>query len=245
MTATLLVFATVWQTGCSKPSVPKSTSPAVSDKQPATRHEVKKTTLPTTDAEQPTNKHSPGSLQLSESDLARSSWENPFLPRLWSNDGWQINEDSMICESNIGQSATFLRPYRNVVIECRFSRSNKNATATEDDSPIEFEIRLLNRDSNRWVSLSLSPADITLTESVDGANANVRPIRETARTTGDDSSEVAVRLTLTPNRLLVSVDGQMKINVTRPGPIMMADCLAQFVVPKADIELSDLRFEGD
>ena len=186
-------------------------------------------------------------LQLTEADLARTSWENPFRPRLWSSGNWRIAENSMICYSDSGQPATFLRPYRSVVIECRFSRTkeNESETATEEHMPIECEIRLINRNSNRWVSLSLRPTHITLAESADGANSTMRTLRETDRSSGDSISEVVVRLTLTPNRLLVTVDGQMKINATRPGSIMMVDCLAQFVVLKRNIVLSDVRFEGD
>jgi hypothetical protein len=185
--------------------------------------------------------------QLTEADLARTSWENPFRSRLWSCKGWRIDENSMTCESDSGQPATFLRPYRSVVIECRFSRTKRNEseTANEEDVPIECEIRLLNSDSNRCVSLSLRPADIILTESADGANSTMRTLRVTDRSSGDSLSDVVVRLTLTPNRLLVAVDGQMKINVTRPGTIMMDDCFAQFVVSESNIVLSDVRFEGD
>ncbi|MDG2358465.1 MAG: hypothetical protein P8M20_02310 [Planctomycetaceae bacterium] len=186
-------------------------------------------------------------LQLTEADLARTSWENPFRPRLWSSENWRIAENSMICDSDSGQPATFFRPYRSVVIECRFSRTkeNESETATEEHMPIECEIRLINRNSNRWVSLSLRPTHITLAESADGANSTMRTLRETDRSSGDSISEVVVRLTLTPNRLLVTVDGQLKINATRPGSIMMVDCLAQFVVLKRNIVLSDVRFEGD
>ena len=185
--------------------------------------------------------------QLTDADLARTSWENPFRSRLWSSKDWRIDEKSMTCDSDSGQPATFLRPYRSVVIECRFSRTkeNQSETATEENMPIECEIRLINRNSNRWVSLSLRPTHITLAESADGANSTMRTLRETDRSSGDSISEVVVRLTLTPNRLLVTVDGQLKINATRPGSIMMVDCLAQFVVLKRNIVLSDVRFEGD
>jgi hypothetical protein len=247
MTSTLLVFATVLESGCSKRSAPETAPPVLSDEQPPPHNEAKTTASPIVDIDPATNKQPLEFLQLPESDLARNSWENPFRPRLWSNDGWRINEDSMICESDSGQPATFLRPYRSVIVECRFSRAkeNESETATEENEPIECELRLLNRDSNRWATLSLSPASITLTESADGANATVRTLRETDRTSGDDLSDVVVRLTLTPNRLLVAVNGQMKMNVARPGSIMMTDCLAQFVVSKADITISGLRFEGD
>lgn len=193
------------------------------------------------------NDNTSAKTQLTEADLARTSWENPFRSRLWSSKDWRIDENSMTCDSDSGQPATFLRPYRSVVIECRFSRTkeNESETATEENMPIECEIRLLNRNSNRWASLSLRPTNITLTESADGANSTMRTLRETDRSSGDSLSEVVVRLTLTPNRLLVTVDGQIKINATRPASIMMVDCLAQFVVLNRNIVLSDVRFEGD
>ncbi|MFT5323577.1 MAG: hypothetical protein ACI8P0_001427 [Planctomycetaceae bacterium] len=247
VSSTLLVFATVLESGCSKRSVPETAPPVVSNEQPTRQVEGEETASPIVNAEPAPGKQPLDFSLLPESDLARSSWENPFRLRLWSNDGWRINVDSMTCESDSEQPATFLRPYRSVVIECRFSRATEieTKTAAEENLPIDCEIRLLSRDSNRWASLSLSSASITLTESVDGANATVRTLRETDRITGDGPSDVKLRLTLTPNRLLVAVDGQMKINVARPGSIMMTDCLAQFIASKADIELSDLRFEGD
>ena len=242
MTWTLLVFATVLGTGCPRQPVREKARQEISPEHST----PKDRTAPAAKVE-PANNDQPSEFsELIESDLERSSWENPFHPRLWSSDGWWIDEDSMASESDSGQPATFLRPYRNVVIECRFSKATEDRTKTvQERSPIECELRLLSRDSNRWTSLLLGPGDIVLAESVDGANTTVRTLRKTERATGDDPLEAGIRLTLTPNRLLVAVDGQMRINVARPGSIMMSDCLAQFVVSEASIELSDLRFEGD
>ncbi|MGZ0171821.1 MAG: hypothetical protein ACKVHE_19945 [Planctomycetales bacterium] len=250
MTATLLAFATVLESGCSKWSAPETDPPAVSDEQSPPHDEAKNTASSITNVEPAIGNQPLDFSQLPESDLARSSWENPFRPRLWSSDGWRINEDSMICESDSGHAATFLRPYRNVVIECRFSPSGEVTEALEQ-APFGFEIRLLNQSTQRSTNLWLNTDSVSLSETQDPTQPVSLPlwgsllIRDVARGDNGDQDEVNIRLTLTPNRLLVAVDGQMKINVTRPGSIRMADCLAQFVVSKADIELSDLRFEGD
>lgn len=247
MILTLLAFATVLVSGCSKRSTSESAPPAIPGERPRLHEETTASSSPIVNVESEIDEQPLQLTQLSETDLARSSWENPFRPRLWSSEGWLINEDSMVCESDSGQPATFLRPYRSVVVECRFSRTrgDESESAPEENGPIECELRLLNSDSNRWATLSLNSTSITLTESVDGANSTVQTLRETDRASGDDFSDVVVRLSLTPNRLLVAVDGQMKINVNRPVSIMMADCLAQFVASKAGTKLSDLRFEGD
>lgn len=245
--STLLVFATVLASGCSNRSASKTSPSVISDEQPRLHKEIKVAPSPIVNVEPEIDEQPLKFPQLPESDLARSSWENPFRPRLWSSEGWGLNEDSMTCDSDSRQPATFLRPYRSVVVECQFSRAKENESDTEtgETVPVECELRLLNRDSNRWASLSLNSASVTLTESVDGSNATTQILRETDRTSGGNFSDVVVRLTLTPNRLLVAVDGQMKINVNRPSSIVMADCLAQFVVSKADTKVSDLRFEGD
>ncbi len=182
--------------------------------------------------------------QLSDADLARTSWENPFRPRLWACDGWKINEDSMTSESELPQPATFLRPYRNVVVECRFSRSGE-VDSPSDLPPIEFELRLRNRDSQRLAILSHTSGKITLSESDGEASSAKRPLREYTQAVSSDSQDVEVRLTMTPNRILVVVNGQMRINSPRPTSVLNADCLPQFMVREPGIALTDVRFEGD
>jgi hypothetical protein len=184
--------------------------------------------------------------QLTESDLARTSWEDPFRARLWSCEGWRIDEKSMTSGGDAGQAATFLRPYRNAVIECRVSTSTV-AVSEPNRTPVGIEIRLLNQSTQQWTSLSLSLESITLAESKSGVGAlsKLRRLRSVAREAGNDPSEVEIRLTVTPNRVLVAVDGQMKINAARPASIRNTECLAQFIVHDEGATLSDLRFEGD
>lgn len=181
---------------------------------------------------------------LSDADLARTSWENPFRPRLWSGDGWKINKDSMTSESESPQPATFLRPYRNVVIECRFSRSGE-ADSPEDMPPIEFELQLRNRDTQCLTILSHISGKLTLSETGGEALSAQRPLRESSLAFSSDSHDVKVRLTMTPNRILVVVNGQMRINSPRPTSVLNAECLSQFIVHEAGVTLTDVRFEGD
>lgn len=243
MTTTPLIFATLLGTGCSKWSASEATPPAVSNEQSSLGENAKTSQSPVVNVEPAISKQPTEFSQLSESDLVRSSWENPFHPRLWNCDGWRMDENSMATTSESPPPATFLRPYRNVVVECRFGTTAAVA-ASSNESSVECEIRLLNQSTQQWTSLSVNSNRVTLAETR-GKSPALRTLRETARSDTGDNSKVDVRLTLTPNRILVAVDGQMKININRPGSIMMADCLAQFVVAKADLELSELRFEGD
>ena len=182
--------------------------------------------------------------QLSEAELARSSWQNPFRPALWSCGGWRIDDDSMTSETETPQPATFLRPYRNVVIECRFSRKGEVAPSN-DQPPIEFELRLFNRNTHRWTSLSHASGRVTLSESGNDTLSAQRPLRESGDVANSDAQELDVRLTMTPNRILVAINGQMRINSPRPTSILNAECLPQFVIYQAGVSVTDIRFEGD
>ena len=182
--------------------------------------------------------------QLSEAELTRSSWQNPFRPTLWSCDGWRVDEDSMTSETESSHPATFLRPYRNVVIECRFSR-NGEVDPPKDHPPIEFELRLFNRDTQRWTSLSHNSGKLTLSESGAEASSRQQPLRESTNAVNGDTQNLDVRLTVTPNRILVAINGQMRINSPRPTSILNAECLPQFVIYQPGVSLTDLRFEGD
>ena len=182
--------------------------------------------------------------QLSEADLARSSWENPFLPHLWSCEGWTIEADAMTCESGTALPATFLRPYRNGVIECRLSRSVDDASV-EELSPIEFELRLLNLDTRRWAALSHASDKVTLSESQKDETQTQPPLRASSDIINNESKNIDVRLTMTPNRILVAINGQIRINSRRPASILNAECLSQFVVRERGVTISDVRFEGD
>lgn len=181
---------------------------------------------------------------LSEADLARSSWEDPFRPRLWSYEGWRMGEDSMTCESEILQPATFLRPYRNIVIECQFSRM-ADVDSPADAPPIEFELRLLNRNTQRWTSLSQLYGQLTLSESGNEASSGPQSLRKSTNDVDDDTQEVNVRLTMTPNRILVAINGQRRMNLPRPTSTLNAECLCQFIGYTPGITVTNLRFEGD
>lgn len=233
--------------GCSDSSKAERNSPTVSSLPTPDQGTPELSTVPAIDVANSESEEPKGLLEfglLSDADLARTSWENPFRPRLWACDGWRINEDSMTSESESPQPATFLRPYRNVVIECRFSRSGE-VDSPEGLPPIEFELRLRNRNSQRLAILSHTSGKITLSESDGEASSAKRPLREYTQAVSGDSQDVEVRLTMTPNRILVVVNGQMRINSPRPTFVLNADCLSQFMVREPGIALTDVRFEGD
>lgn len=196
----------------------------------------------TTEPDEPKGSFKDG--HLSEADLARTSWENPFRPQLWSCDGWRIDENSMTSETETLHPATFLRPYRNVVIECRFSR-RAEVDSPEDIPPIEFEMRLRNRDTQRQAILSHTSGKVTLSESGNEVSSEQRPLRESTNADNSDTQDVELRLTMTPNRILVVINGQMRINSPRPASILNAECVSQFVAHEPGVTLSDVRFEGD
>lgn len=233
--------------------------PGCSDSSKAERDQPPVSSLPTSDQDTPEHSSVPAKDvansepkestvlveygQLSDADLARTSWENPFRPRLWACDGWKINEDSMTSEADTRQPATFLRPYRNVVIECRFSRSGE-VDSPSDMPPIEFELQLRNRETQSRTILSHTSGKLTLSESDGEASSAQRPLRESTLAVSSDSQDVEVRLTMTPNRILVMVDGQMRINSPRPTSVLNAECLSQFIVHEPGVTLTDVRFEG-
>jgi len=187
---------------------------------------------------------------LSNAELARSSWENPFLPRLWSGEGWRTSKDSMTCESESSQPATFLRPYRNVVIECQLSWPVSATTPSPQPPPIEFEVRMLDRNTGGWAALTVDSDEIELSEvelsETDGkTRTSFKSLRRAANDIDRNEPKISVRMTMTPNRVLVAINGQMKINSPRPGSIMNTECLTQFVAKQPGTRISELRFEGD
>jgi len=233
--------------GCSRSSTAERDVPTISSMptsdQDTTEHSADPSKdVATTNSDEPRDSFDYG--LLSEADLARTSWENPFRPQLWSCDGWRIDENSMTSETETLHPATFLRPYRNVVIECRFSRSDEVASL-EESVPIEFELRLLNRDTQRQAILSHTSGKVTLKESGGEVSSAQRPLRESTMAFNRDSQDVEVRLTMTPNRILVVIDGRMRINSPRPTSILNAECVLQFVAHEPGITISEVRLEGD
>jgi hypothetical protein len=182
---------------------------------------------------------------LSEDDLARSSWENPFRPRLWSSEGWRIGEKSMVSESEGVSLATFLRPYRNVVIECRLTQSEQSTKDSPADSPLCFELRLFEKLTGNWTGLKTTAETVLLSQFASDQQPALRVLRETPPEPSDDSHEMTVRFTMTPNRILIAINGRLRINASRPASSMHCDCLSQFVVHQPGVTLSDLRIEGD
>jgi hypothetical protein len=236
-------------TGCSEQAVSNihTGKPSDSAEQNLT-HDVTVDTGSSTQGDKPVKEGQPEvtteSASLTEADLARSSWENPFRPRLWSCEGWTIDKNSMICESEFPASATFLRPYRNVVVECRLSRTAESGGDSSTEPPLSFELRLIDKSTSNWAGLLTTADSVSLSEFISGRKTALKTLRETTRDHTDDP-EVAVRFTMTPNRILVAINGHLKINAARPASIMHIDCLTQFVIHESGITLSDLRFEGD
>lgn len=247
----LLMFAAACGTlGCfEKPaSNSKPDQPAIRS-QPPPHHDGTEIPIPPGETEASVAPTNPAAAvesgKLTDADLARSSWENPFRPRLWSCEGWRIDEDSMTSETESTSSATFLRPYRNVVIECRLSRPTESATSPATESSAPFELRLLDQSTGNWIGLIVATDSVSLSEFSADQQPDLQTLRKTPREAGNESQEIAVRLTMTPNRILVAIDARLKINAARPSASMIAECLVQFVAHEAGVTLSDLRIEGD
>ncbi|MDA1164324.1 MAG: hypothetical protein O3B13_14610 [Planctomycetota bacterium] len=183
---------------------------------------------------------------LSQDDLARSSWENPFRPRLWSCDGWRIDEDSMVSDFEEVSLATFRRPYRNVVIECRLTQSEQSAKDSPAESPQCFELRLLEKSTGNWIGLKTTAESVLLSHFASDQRPALQLLRESPpEPPSDDNHEMTVRFSMTPNRILIAINGRLRINASRPASLMHRDCLPQFVVHQPGVRLSDLRIEGD
>lgn len=183
------------------------------------------------------------SASLTEADFARSSWENPFQSRLWTCQGWKIDDRSMSSESPVPACATFFRPYRNLVVECRLARSGK--PEFDSSSSPSFEMRLVDESTGNRAGLVIDSDKACLVEARRDHEAVLKVLREASLDACEEPEEITVRLTLTPNRILVAIDGHLQINAVRPATIMNTDCRAQFVVHEPGITLSDLRFEGN
>jgi len=190
-----------------------------------------------------------GTGDLTDEDLARSSWEDPFLPQLWSCKGWRFGAKSMACQSEQRHPATFLRPYRNIVIECQLnSPINSTITPSQESKQLsgQFELRLVNQSIGNWAGLTVDADSVSLTEFVAARQPVSRILRKCTHNFDNTSNQqVNVRMTMTANRILVAIDGRLKINVTRPGAVLNADCLAQFIAHQPGTSLSELRIEGE
>ena len=183
---------------------------------------------------------------LTEADLARSSWENPFYHRLWSCEGWRLDKESMTCDSGDLPPATFLRPYRNVVVEFRLSRSDQPGDGLlTESSPALFELRLFDRATRNWAGLVMDLGSVSLKEFRENRTTELQMLREASQDFTNTHHGVLVRFTLTPNRVLVAINGRLKINAARPTAIMNTDCLLQFVSLEPGATLSELRIEGE
>lgn len=196
---------------------------------------------------------------LTDEDLTRTSWENPFQSRLWASEDWKLDATSMTFESAESRSvpplaATFLRPYRNIVIECRLacpaittSRASPESTQTHPSHL--FELRLVGPDTGGWAGLIIDADSVSLIEATGSQQPVQRILRKCPRDVDEirdsNSRQADVRITMTANRILVAVDGRLKINVTRPGAILNADCQAQFIAHQPGTTLSELRIEGE
>lgn len=223
------------------------TTPSVSQLNVATKQPKKSSASHASSVEQSSTLLQQAAV-LSPGDRSRTSWENPFRPGLWSCDGWRIDEDSMHCESDGRPPATFLRSYREVTVEFSLTTESDedidkgpSSHQPNDTRQLKPEIRLFNPNDESWLTAQLNDDTIRLSAHT---KQTEKKLRESPASL-ENSTAATIRLTMTPNRILVAVDGRLAINASRPSEFLEQEFLLQFLASPAGAVLSDLRIEGE
>lgn len=176
---------------------------------------------------------------LNADDRSKMSWIDPWLPRLWHAPGWEVNEDSIVCLRST-QPATFLRPWQSVMVEVQPNFKNANENAEGAVRNRSFELRVSNEDASTAAVIRFANESVELIRMSDGSqevlrHAAIEPI-------GD---EPLLRLSVTPNRIVVGCDGRPVLNGPRPSELVRRPLFVQFAASGGSIRISSIRIEGE
>ena len=183
------------------------------------------------------------SVELPPELTTRTSWTNPYKATVWNAPNWRFNEDAMTAlspenaESQTLCTAEFLRDWNSFTAAFRADLSAANEADAKALNGLVLEVAGPDSVDVLRVTLGSGRAEL---ESIHGGEAVLR--RETQLAEGDESA--SVRLSLTPNRLLVRIGIRLVINDPRPSALIGHRCRFRVSAPSGSV-ISELRFDGE
>ena len=211
---------------------------------------------------------------LTPEQLARSSWENPFIPSMWNAPGWIFDEASFRPARLPSPSATFRRPWSQLVVSFTLAADRSGEAgqaigrefvpggiAESLDDSIEIPPSDQSLPEPPLLTVVLASRDALVSVRVEFLSDRTRVLTQDrgsqrllteSQPSGDDrsSSEPGngddfLAITLTPNRLLIRRAGRIEANASRPKGLQGTACYLQFQPGSGFKEIADLRLEGD
>jgi hypothetical protein len=162
---------------------------------------------------------------------------------LWKSANWQFNEDSMTAlpapglNAHMSCTAEFLREWTTFTAALHVKLVTEGGGLPQQRQPLELD--LVHTKSGDSLRVSLQ-ADRAIVQRIESSQAI--QVRETALTGVGDTGEL--RLSLTPNRLLVRLGGRLLLNVPRPSFLTGERCRFRVSAP-AGATITALRFDGE
>lgn len=183
------------------------------------------------------------SVELPPELATRTSWTNPYASTVWNAPNWRFNEDAMTAlstenaESQSLCTAEFLRDWNSFTAAFRVELPA--ATESHDEASQQLVLEVAGLESVDVLRVTLGAGRAVL-KSVHGGEAALT--RETQLAERDESD--SVRLSLTPNRLLVRIGSRLVINEPRPSALIGHRSRFRISAPPGSV-ISELRFDGE
>jgi hypothetical protein len=222
---------------------PSATSGAVPPEQKRGTSEAAQTSEPSTGNEEERATRNSEFGELHPELATRTSWTNPYMVTVWDAPNWRFDDDAMTAlstenaESQTLCTAEFLRDWNSFTAAFQVELPVVVGTDTEDAQRLVLEVA--GPDSVEALRVTLGSGRAVL-ESVHKGESILT--RETELAETDESA--SVRLSLTPNRLLVRIGSRLVINDPRPSALIGHRCRFRVSAPPESV-ISELRFDGE
>ncbi len=165
---------------------------------------------------------------------ATASWENPFAPGLWRSSGWKYSPRGMETLGTESSSATFVRPYRKLMLECDILGTGANDAS--------WELRLTTQNA-ATMSFVIRSDRISVMARENGAS---RVVLEKPLTTQLlRGVPRPFRIVATGNRIVVSWDRRRLLTTEQIAAQSGHDIVWSIHTEGAAFHIPRMRVEGD
>ncbi len=166
-------------------------------------------------------------------DLTATSWLNPFDPRYWTFEGWELSSEGMLSRNERSAIATFGRPYRRLRLEA-------------DIQPLDevgpFELRLHCEQTGSQTVIRFDGV-IEVVEVRDGQR---RAIEQSGGELGFQlGRKSSVQIAATGNRLQVAINGRRKLSCDQPVAQSGREVSITLASETSAWRITRLRIEGE
>lgn len=170
----------------------------------------------------------------------RASWTNLSQSNIWFAPGWDIGENSLTSPRS-GAAAVFRQPYQRVSFTFRAKPLLETSdTEPAPAQPVDLDVRFTIPGTKTGLVLRLANSRASLISELEQQPRELRSVELPV-----PESSLFVRVVTTGERLLISLDEQLLMNVEWPRPLVGKSFVVSLQTPGEPLTFSEMRLDGE